>query len=148
MDGGIGKNPVAPDETTRRLIEKLRRELGPRICGYLNEPSIIEIMLNPDGSLWIDRLGGDMEQVGFMDAVQAEALMGTVAAALRTPLLASGKWPRLPLIVYTARADRIASSWIECAKSVRERRGDACSDSIARWISSRWRGDGACSVWS
>ena len=87
MDGGIGRTPVAaPDETTRRLIEKLRRELGPRICGYLNDPAIIEIMLNPDGSLWIDRLGGDMEQVGFMDAVQAEALMGTVAAALRTTI--------------------------------------------------------------
>ena len=54
--------------------------------GYLNDPAIIEIMLNPDGALWIDRLGGDMEQVGFMDAVQAEALMGTVAAALRTTI--------------------------------------------------------------
>jgi Flp pilus assembly CpaF family ATPase len=91
MDGGLGRNPVAPDETTRRLIEKLRRELGPRICGYLHDPAIIEIMLNPDGALWIDRLGSDMERVGFMDAVQAEALMGTVAAALRTkPLRASG----------------------------------------------------------
>ena len=41
---------VAPDETTRRLIERLRREVGPRICGYLNDPVIIEIMLNPDGA--------------------------------------------------------------------------------------------------
>jgi type IV secretion system protein VirB11 len=68
------------------MTEKLRRELGPQICGYLEEPDVIEIMLNPDGTLWIDRLGGDMEQVGTMRAGQAESLMGTVAATLRTTI--------------------------------------------------------------
>ena len=74
------------DELQRRLAEKLRRELGPLICGFLRDPSVIEIMLNPDGTLWVDRLGADMEQVGTMSAMQAEALMGTVAAAQRTTI--------------------------------------------------------------
>ena len=87
MDGASSQGPVvASDEFQRRMTEKLRRELGPAICEYLEEPDIIEIMLNPDGTLWIDRLGGDMEQVGTMKPMQAEALMGTVASTLRTTI--------------------------------------------------------------
>jgi P-type conjugative transfer ATPase TrbB len=87
MDGAPAQAAVvAPDEFQRRMAEKLRRELGEQICAFLEQPDIIEIMLNPDGSLWIDRLGGDMEQVGTMSAMQAEALMGTVASTLRTTI--------------------------------------------------------------
>jgi P-type conjugative transfer ATPase TrbB len=87
MDGAPAQAPgVAPDELHQRLAEKLRRELGPQICAFLEQPDIIEIMLNPDGTLWIDRLGGEMEQAGFMSAMQATALMGTVAASLRTTI--------------------------------------------------------------
>ena len=83
----VAKSPVlAPDEYQRRMVEKLRRELGPQICRYLEQSDIIEIMLNPDGTLWIDRLAGDMEQVGTMSPMQAEALMGTVASTLRTTI--------------------------------------------------------------
>lgn len=34
----------------------LRTALGPAIARYLEDPSIVEVMLNPDGRLWIDRL--------------------------------------------------------------------------------------------
>ncbi|TPK95313.1 MULTISPECIES: P-type conjugative transfer ATPase TrbB [unclassified Mesorhizobium] len=34
----------------------LRTALGPAIACYLEDPSIIEVMLNPDGRLWVDRL--------------------------------------------------------------------------------------------
>lgn len=34
----------------------LRTALGPAIAAYLEDPSIVEVMLNPDGRLWIDRL--------------------------------------------------------------------------------------------
>jgi P-type conjugative transfer ATPase TrbB len=87
MDGGIPQPlAVVPDEYQRRMVEKLRRELGPQICALLEEPDISEIMLNDDGTLWIDRLGGGMELVGHMSAMQAEALMGTVASTLRTTI--------------------------------------------------------------
>jgi type IV secretion system protein VirB11 len=82
MSGGICLASV-PDELQKRLTEKLRRELGPQICSYLMDPEIIEIMLNPDGTLWVDRLGKDMEQVGNLPGVQAESLIGTVASTLR-----------------------------------------------------------------
>lgn len=34
----------------------LRTALGPAIAGFLEDPAIVEVMLNPDGRLWIDRL--------------------------------------------------------------------------------------------
>lgn len=35
----------------------LRTALGPAIAGWLDDPQVIEVMLNPDGRLWVDRLG-------------------------------------------------------------------------------------------
>jgi len=34
----------------------LRTALGPAIAEWLEDPAIIEVLLNPDGRLWIDRL--------------------------------------------------------------------------------------------
>lgn len=34
----------------------LSTALGPAIAGYLDDPAVVEVMLNPDGRLWIDRL--------------------------------------------------------------------------------------------
>ena len=42
----------------------LRTALGPAISGYLEDPSIVEVMLNPDGRLWIDRLSSGLEDTG------------------------------------------------------------------------------------
>jgi hypothetical protein len=34
----------------------LRTALGPAITAWLEDTNIVEVMLNPDGSLWVDRL--------------------------------------------------------------------------------------------
>ena len=34
----------------------LRTALGPAIARYLEDPAVVEVMLNPDGRLWVDRL--------------------------------------------------------------------------------------------
>lgn len=65
---------------THRVNEKLKREFGPVICALFNDQSVIEIMLNSDGKLWVERLGSDMEEIGTMGASQAECLMGTLAS--------------------------------------------------------------------
>lgn len=68
-----------------RLNEKLARELGTVICGFLAEPHVIEIMLNPDGSLWVERLGEGIELVEqHFSPTRAEGLIGTIAAHYRT----------------------------------------------------------------
>ena len=48
-------------EAFARGARMLRTALGPAISGYLEDPSIVEVMLNPDGRLWIDRLSGGLE---------------------------------------------------------------------------------------
>ena len=73
-------------ERAQRINEKLRRELGPTLCELLREPAVVEIMLNPDGRLWVERLGGAMQSVGSMPAFQAEALMATIASTLKTTI--------------------------------------------------------------
>lgn len=46
-------NPV----TASRTLDMLRSAMGPIMTAALDDPDIIEIMVNPDGSLWFDRLG-------------------------------------------------------------------------------------------
>ena len=65
------------------VVEKLKREFGTKLCALFNDPSVIEIMLNSDGKLWVERLGADMEEIGNMDPHQAELLMGTLASLQR-----------------------------------------------------------------
>ncbi|PXA87407.1 P-type conjugative transfer ATPase TrbB [Nostoc sp. 3335mG] len=42
----------------------LRTALGPAIIAFLSEPSVVEVMLNPDGRLWVDRLGEGLADTG------------------------------------------------------------------------------------
>jgi type IV secretion system protein VirB11 len=58
-------------EKTDRIREKLKRELGPIIGAALADPLVVEVMLNPDGKLWVERLGEPMRRVGEMRASNA-----------------------------------------------------------------------------
>lgn len=78
--------PMTPSpryETARRIVESLCMQLGGHV-GLLSEPDVIELMLNPDGHLWADRLGSGMTPVGRMSSRAAEAFIATVASTLRT----------------------------------------------------------------
>lgn len=47
-----------------RQIRMLRSAMGPAIIAALDDPDVVEVMLNPDGKLWIDRLGSGREPTG------------------------------------------------------------------------------------
>ena len=51
-------------EATSRGARMLRTALGPAIAIWLEDPSVVEVMLNPDGRLWIDRLTGGLVDTG------------------------------------------------------------------------------------
>jgi Flp pilus assembly CpaF family ATPase len=51
------------EEQARRLAESMKRQLG-AFCLLLEERDVIELMLNADGRLWVDRLGQPMHAVG------------------------------------------------------------------------------------
>src|SRR5438132_8119862 len=80
--GGEERN--GKDAANARRLEKLRRDFGPVFLAALNDPQTIEILLNADGTLWQEKLGGQMEIIGEMSAARAEAVMRTIAACLNT----------------------------------------------------------------
>ena len=51
-------------EATSRGARMLRTALGPAIALWLEDASIVEVMLNPDGRLWVDRLSSGLEDTG------------------------------------------------------------------------------------
>ncbi len=46
----------AQDPVLIRSARMLRTAMGPQIAAWLDDPSVVEVMLNPDGRLWTDRL--------------------------------------------------------------------------------------------
>jgi len=72
-----------PDDQRTRLLRKLRLELGQDVLASLEDPAVVEILLNPDGSLWVEKRG-EMARIGTMTAVNAKHLLGTIAASLDT----------------------------------------------------------------
>jgi type IV secretion system protein VirB11 len=58
----------------------LRTAMGPAITGWLEDPAIVEVMLNPDGRLWIDRLAGGLADTGKrLSAEDGERIVRVVA---------------------------------------------------------------------
>ena len=51
-------------EAHARGARMLRTALGPGIAGWLEDPGVVEVMLNPDGRLWIDRLREGVADTG------------------------------------------------------------------------------------
>jgi type IV secretion system protein VirB11 len=75
--------PLAEEAQGRRR-QMLRTAFGPTIAAALADPTVIEVMVNPDGKLWIERaaLGRRFsgERVG---SAEAERIIRLVAAHVR-----------------------------------------------------------------
>ena len=50
----------------------------------MDDPSVVEVMLNPDGTVWTDQLGVGMKYLCDMPDVQALQMLGTIAHMLGT----------------------------------------------------------------
>jgi type IV secretion system protein TrbB len=67
-------------ERASRGARMLRTALGSAIADWLDDPAVIEVMLNPDGRLWIDRLGEGISNTGLaMSAADGERIIRLVA---------------------------------------------------------------------
>jgi P-type conjugative transfer ATPase TrbB len=63
----------------------LRTAMGPAIAAALADPLVTEVMVNPDGSLRIDRLGEGRSETGtIIDPAQVERIIRLVASHART----------------------------------------------------------------
>ena len=67
-------------QASSRGARMLRTALGGEIEAWLSDASVIEVMLNPDGRLWIDRLGSGVADTGLtMSAETGERIIRLVA---------------------------------------------------------------------
>jgi type IV secretion system protein TrbB len=58
----------------------LRTAFGSAIARFLEDSNVVEVMLNPDGRLWIDRLSGGLADTGhFVPAQDGERIVRLVA---------------------------------------------------------------------
>jgi type IV secretion system protein TrbB len=74
----------------------LRTALGPVISGWLDEPNVVDVLLNPDGSLWVERLGEPRLPTGeTLSPADAERIIRLVAdyvgaeAHARSPIVSA-----------------------------------------------------------
>ncbi len=64
-----------------RRIQMLRTAMGPLIAAALEDPDVVEIMLNPDRTLWIDRLSTGRAPMGVeLSEADGERIIRLVAA--------------------------------------------------------------------
>ena len=74
----------AAQQAQGRRRQMLRTAFGPAIAAALADPSVIEVMLNPDGRLWLDRAGTGRSDTGErVEAAEAERIIRLVAAHMR-----------------------------------------------------------------
>jgi len=67
-------------EAVQRGTRMLRTALGTAIAGFLEDPQVVEVMLNPDGRLWIDRLSEGLSDTGErLSAADGERIVRLVA---------------------------------------------------------------------
>ena len=71
--------------STERRRAMLRTAMGPTIAAALADPLVIEIMVNPDGRLWLDRLGEGRSDTGTIyEPAQIERIIRLVASHARS----------------------------------------------------------------
>lgn len=72
--------PSQPDFELSRTRRMLRTALGPLLLARLEDPGVAEVMLNPDGRVWIDRLDAGLVDAGLtVSAADGERVLRLVA---------------------------------------------------------------------
>jgi len=67
-----------------RRRQMLRTAFGPTIAAALADPAVIEVMVNPDGRLWIDRAAFGRQDTGErIGSAEVERIIRLVAAHVR-----------------------------------------------------------------
>jgi type IV secretion system protein TrbB len=75
---------VMPADGATRINEKLRRELGAVVLKLMEDDRTEDIVLNPDGTLWVYMLGQGFVEVGRMSEEQAHSVLATIASCRQT----------------------------------------------------------------
>lgn len=63
---------------------RLKFDLGTQVLSYLENPNVVEIMVNDDNSLWVEEHGVPMQCVGELTSEKTKMIINTVAHSLNT----------------------------------------------------------------
>ncbi len=73
-------DPSQPDVELSRSRKMLRTALGSLLLARLEDPGVAEVMLNPDGRVWVDRFEGGLADTGLvLPAADGERILRLVA---------------------------------------------------------------------
>lgn len=78
---------MAPDCATERQRReaKLQRELGPSLVALMRDPEVREVMVNPDGHVFVDHAHTGLRKAAItVEPIHVKAALGTLAALLDT----------------------------------------------------------------
>jgi type IV secretion system protein VirB11 len=70
------------EETARRLQAKFRDHMGKELLAILDEPLVSDVCLNPDGRVFVERIGGEFEELPFRVSASRRAALIKTAVAL------------------------------------------------------------------
>jgi type IV secretion system protein VirB11 len=76
----MGNPAITLSKGRSRSTRMLRTALGPSIMAWLDDPHIMEVLLNPDGKLWVDRLSSGLSDTGLtLSTADSERIIRLVA---------------------------------------------------------------------
>src|SRR5258707_6867347 len=83
-EGRSAMSDLLSSETRERRRGMLRTAMGPAIALALDEPDVVEVLVNPDGRLWLDRHGSGRSDTGVvLTPHEAERIILLVASHVR-----------------------------------------------------------------
>ena len=71
-------------EAHSRRIEQMRRYLGKATVALFDDPTVVEIMANPDGEVYVEHLGKGMTKFARIDPYSVQEVLGLMADFLHT----------------------------------------------------------------
>ena len=98
---------LAAEQAQGRRRQMLRTAFGPTIAAALADPTVIEVMVNPDGRLWIERATLGRQDTGErIGSTEAERIIRLVAAHVpaRSPTRHRSSRPSCPRRASASRA--------------------------------------------
>lgn len=91
------------DEDVERSQTLVRHLLGPEILTALEEDDTIEVLVNPDGVIWHERLGKHMRPIGSLDRAAATALASALAGTVRKKITRDSPYVETELVLDGSR---------------------------------------------
>jgi len=71
---------IVNEEARARLLQSLRHAMGEVVMAAMLDPAVVEIMVNPDGKIWVDRTGQGRAWTGErLEASAAERILRALA---------------------------------------------------------------------